>query len=38
MLGMKEYDKYEKAQAKISDLIEPFCKKFGLEFVWAASW
>ena len=38
MLNMKEYDKYEKAQAKISDLIEPFCKKFGLEFVWAASW
>jgi len=38
MLNSKEYDKYEKAQAKISDLIEPFCKKFGLEFVWAASW
>jgi len=38
MLGMKEYDKYEKAQAKISDLIEAFCKKHGYRFVWAASW
>tara|TARA_B100001057_G_scaffold337901_1_gene338675 strand:- start:1017 stop:1883 length:867 start_codon:yes stop_codon:yes gene_type:complete len=38
MLNSKEYTKYENAQAKISDLIEPFCKKFGLEFVWAASW
>ena len=38
MMSMKEYTKYENAQAKISDLIEPFCKKFGLEFVWAASW
>ena len=38
MMSTKEYTKYENAQAKISDLIEPFCKKFGLEFVWAASW
>ena len=38
ILSSKEYTKYENAQAKISDLIEPFCKKFGLEFVWAASW
>lgn len=38
MMSSKEYTKYENAQAKISDLIEPFCKKFGLEFVWAASW
>ena len=38
ILSSKEYIKYENAQAKISDLIEPFCKKFGLEFVWAASW
>ena len=38
VLSSKEYTKYENAQAKISDLIEPFCKKFGLEFVWAAGW
>ena len=38
VLSSKEYNKYEKAQAKISDLIEPFCKKHGYEFVWAASW
>lgn len=38
MLNSKEYIKYENAQAKISDLIEPFCKKHGYEFVWAASW
>lgn len=38
MLSSKEYIKYENAQAKISDLIEPFCKKHGYEFVWAASW
>ena len=38
VLSSKEYTKYENAQAKISDLIEPFCKKFGLEFVWAADW
>ena len=37
-LDTKEYTKYENAQAKISDLIEPFCKKHGYEFVWAASW
>jgi len=37
-LDTKEYAKYEKAQAKISDLIEPFCKKHGYEFVWAADW
>ena len=37
-LDTKEYAKYEKAQAKISDLIEAFCKKHGYEFVWAASW
>ena len=34
----KDYAKYEAAQAKISDLIEPFCNKHGFEFVWAASW
>jgi len=34
----KDYAKYEAAQAKISDLIEAFCKKQGYEFVWAASW
>ena len=34
----KDYAKYEAAQAKISDLIEAFCKKHGYEFVWAASW
>jgi hypothetical protein len=38
ILSSKEYTKYENAQAKISDIIEPFCKKFGYEFVWAASW
>ena len=38
ILDGKDYIKYEKAQAKISDLIEPFCKKHGYEFVWAASW
>lgn len=38
MMSSKEYTKYENAQAKISDLIEPFCKKHGFEFVWAASW
>ena len=38
MMSSKEYTKYEAAQAKISDLIEPFCKKHGFEFVWAASW
>lgn len=38
MMSSKEYIKYENAQAKISDLIEPFCKKHGFEFVWAASW
>ena len=38
MLNSKEYIKYEKAQAKISDLIEDFCSKHGFEFVWAASW
>mgnify|MGYP001278918609 FL=1 len=34
----KDYAKYEAAQAKISDMIEAFCKKQGYEFVWAASW
>ena len=38
MLSSKEYVKYENAQAKISDLIEPFCQKHGFEFVWAAAW
>jgi hypothetical protein len=38
MMSSKEYTKYENAQAKISDLIEPFCNKHGFEFVWAASW
>lgn len=38
ILNSKEYTKYENAQAKISDLIEPFCKKHGYEFVWAADW
>lgn len=38
ILSSKEYTKYENAQAKISDIIEPFCKKYGYEFVWAASW
>ena len=38
VLSSKEYTKYENAQAKISDLIEPFCKKHGYEFVWAADW
>ena len=37
-LSSKEYTKYENAQAKISDIIEAFCKKHGYEFVWAASW
>ena len=34
----KDYAKYEAAQAKISDIIEKFCKKHKFEFVWAASW
>ena len=38
ILSSKEYAKYEKAQAKISDIIEAFCKKYGYEFVWAADW
>ena len=38
VLSSKEYTKYENAQAKISDMIEAFCKKHGYEFVWAASW
>ena len=38
VLDGKDYTKYENAQAKISDLIEAFCKKHGYEFVWAASW
>ena len=38
MMSSKDYTKYENAQAKISDLLEPFCKKHGFEFVWAASW
>lgn len=38
ILSSKEYIKYENAQAKISDIIDPFCKKHGYEFVWAASW
>lgn len=37
-LSSKEYQNYEKAQAKISDLIENFCSKHGFEFVWAAAW
>ena len=38
ILSGKDYTKYEKAQAKISDIIEDFCKKYGYEFVWAADW
>jgi hypothetical protein len=38
ILSSKEYTKYENAQAKISDMIEDFCKKHGYRFVWAASW
>lgn len=38
VLDGKDYTKYENAQAKISDIIEAFCKKQGYEFVWAASW
>ena len=38
MLDSKEYAKYEKSQAEIADLIESFCQKFGLDFVWAGSW
>ena len=38
VLDGKDYTKYENAQAKISDIIEAFCKKHGYEFVWAASW
>ena len=34
----KDYAKYEAAQAKVSDMIENFCKKHKFEFVWAASW
>ena len=34
----KDYAKYEAAQAKVSDMIEKFCKKHNFEFVWAASW
>ena len=34
----RDYAKYEAAQAKISDMIEKFCKKHNFEFVWAASW
>lgn len=37
-LETKEYDKYEKHIAKMTDMIEKFCNKFGVEFVWAASW
>tara|TARA_B110000285_G_scaffold211699_1_gene254613 strand:- start:3473 stop:4369 length:897 start_codon:yes stop_codon:yes gene_type:complete len=38
LMSTKEYDKYEKAQAKISDMIEKFCAKHGFQFTWAASW
>ena len=38
ILDGKDYAKYEAAQAKISDIIEKFCKKHKFEFVWAASW
>ena len=38
ILNSKEYTRYENAQAKISDMIEDFCKKHGYRFVWAASW
>ena len=34
----RDYAKYEAAQAKVSDMIEKFCKKHNFEFVWAASW
>ena len=34
----RDYAKYEAAQAKISDIIEKFCKKHNFEFVWAANW
>ena len=37
-LDSKEYQKYEEAQAKISDMIEKFCAKHGFNFTWAASW
>ena len=37
-LETKEYDKYEKHISKMTDMIEKFCSKFGIEFVWAASW
>ena len=34
----RDYAKYEAAQAKVSDMIEKFCKKHNFRFVWAASW
>tara|TARA_B000000557_G_C20667641_1_gene397467 strand:+ start:171 stop:575 length:405 start_codon:yes stop_codon:yes gene_type:complete len=38
MLDSKEYKNYKKSQNEIADLIESFCQKFGLDFVWAGSW
>lgn len=38
LMSTKEYRSYEKAQSRISDLIDAFVKKHKLEFVWAASW
>jgi len=37
-MDTKEYAKYENHIAKMTDMIEKFCTKFGVEFVWAAAW
>jgi len=37
-LETKEYAKYEKHISKMTELIETFTKKYGFDFVWAASW
>ena len=34
----KEYAKYEKHIANVSNILDKFCAKFGVELVWAASW
>ena len=34
----KEYAKYEKHIANVSNILDKFCNKFGVELVWAASW
>lgn len=35
-MDSKEYAKYEKAQSKLSDILQKFCDKHGLEFAWHA--